>query len=418
MMQRFLSIQYLGFFIALLSGQSGSAQCLADELAARNAQRYPELARQREQLEQQMADAVHRRSFAAAERGIFTIQVVVHVVANTPSENLSDEQVRSQITILNQDFRQLNPDREKIPAEFAGVAADVGIEFCLATTDPRGNPTSGITRRQTSWPNIGNLETGDGRKRVCYNSLGGTDAWDSKRYLNIWVARLSNGLLGFATFPGSAPTGEDGVFVDPRYFGLSTSVPHNLGRTCTHEVGHYFNLRHIWGVGSGSCDDEDGVEDTPKQRDAFRGCPAFPQLSCGGRAMFMNFMDYTDDACMHLFTEGQKDRMLAALTVARKGLLAENSCNLTTSAHQIGQLGVMLFPNPATGELNVRLPVEATANPAEFAAIDALGRRVQLSITQVTDSAIQFDIGQLPAGPYVLTGMVNGLPLATYFVKH
>lgn len=408
----------MGLVTALLGALRGGAQCLADETAAHNAQRYPEMARQREALEREMADAIVRNRFAVAERGVFTVQVVVHIVANNASDNLSDEQVRSQISILNQDFRKLNPDQEKIPVEFGGIAADVGIEFCLASADPRGNPTSGITRRQTSWPNIGNLETGDGRKRVCYNALGGSDAWDSKRYLNIWVAKLGNGLLGFATFPGSAAAGEDGVFVDPRYFGLSTSVPHNLGRTCTHEVGHYFNLRHIWGISSGSCNDEDGVEDTPTQRDAFRGCPAFPQLSCGNRAMFMNFMDYTDDACMHLFTEGQKERMLATLTVARKGLLAESTCNPTTSAHHIGQLGVMLYPNPAAEVLTVRLPAEATTNPAGFSAVDALGRRLSLAVVAAEGDSIQLNIEHLPAGPYILTGVVNGLPLATYFIKY
>jgi hypothetical protein len=244
--------------------------------------------------------------------GLIVIPVVVHVLYNKSAENIPDEQILSQIQILNEDFRRTNPDNNNTPSIFQGIAADVQIEFKLATLNPSGNPTTGIVRKYTS---ATSFSANDAMK---YNSSGGSSAWNPSKYLNIWVCNLSS-YLGYATFPGSsAGKPEDGIVVHYRAFGdIGTNLytKYNLGRTATHEVGHYLNLRHIWG--DGGCGVDDGVTDTPLSGGAnYNGLPCtFPgPNSCNTGAgdlpdMFQNYMDYSDDACMNLFTNGQKTRM-------------------------------------------------------------------------------------------------------------
>lgn len=235
---------------------------------------------------------------------IINIPVVVHVLYNSSIQNISDEQIFSQIDVLNEDFRRLNTDKVNTPYGFETNAADVEINFCMASTDPNGDVTSGIIRKFTS---ANSFSSDDGVK---YNSYGGDDAWPSGSYLNIWVCNLGGGLLGYAQFPGG-PDSSDGVVVNYNSFGrdFSTDAPYNKGRTTTHEVGHWLNLRHIWG--DSSCGN-DFVSDTPTQQTANYGCPSFPNYSCSNNLIgdqFMNYMDYTDDACMNMFSIGQKDRM-------------------------------------------------------------------------------------------------------------
>ena len=261
--------------------------------------------------------------------GVITIPVVVHVVWNTSAENISNAQIQSQIDILNEDFRRLNADASNTPSDFQGVAADIEIEFCLATTDPNGNPTNGITRTQTS---VTAFSTNDAVK---FNSSGGKDAWPASDYLNIWVCDISGGILGYAQFPGgSAAT--DGVVNDYLYFGDigTATAPFDLGRTCTHEVGHWLNLRHIWG--DGNCNADDFVSDTPRAGGPnYTGAPcSYPgPNSCNEGTgdlpdMFQNYMDYSDDGCMNLFTFGQRTRMRALFDGGgfRASLLSSSGC--------------------------------------------------------------------------------------------
>ncbi len=257
-------------------------------------------------------------------QNILTIPVVVHIVYNSSIENISDNQVISQIEILNKDFRRLNADSNNTPIAFRSVAADCNIEFCLANKDPNGNTTTGITRTQTSLSSFGT------NNDVKFTSSGGVDAWNTNEYLNIWVCDLGNGLLGYAQFPGGNPT-TDGVVCHYRYFGDigTASSPYELGRTATHEVGHYLNLRHIWG--DANCGD-DFCNDTPEQSASNGGCPNYPKTSsCSGNGqngdMFMNYMDYTYDGCMNMFTSDQKDRMIASINNFRSGLINNNICN-------------------------------------------------------------------------------------------
>lgn len=379
------------------------SHCTADEIAARNALRFPDLATQRIQLQQAMDQFLAHAP--ATPRSVITIPVVVHVVYQESQDNISEEQIHSQIDVLNEDYRKLNANAGAVPSIFAPLAADMEIEFCLTAQDPSGQATNGITRRETSWSHVGDQIAPDGRPRINYTNLGGEDSWAPNRFLNIWVARIDDGVLGFGTFPASTPPAEDGVVIDPRFFGRSgltlSYPPNNLGRTATHEIGHYFNLRHIWGGNNNSCNDDDDVNDTPVQRSAFLGCPSFPQLSCGNSAMFMNFMDYTDDPCMALFTLGQKSRLWAALTVARPGLLDSVFCTTTPVYTAPAPSGFKLFPNPAVSQVWLELLVHS-AKAAFFSIADLQGKIWKSGQLEHSDSAPQgMDISALPPGFYV-----------------
>jgi hypothetical protein len=259
------------------------------------------------------------RSRVAPRTGPYQIQVVVHVVFNTPSENISVAQVRSQLAVLNKDYRAKNPDRSGVPDVWKGLVADPMIEFTLATKDPDGNDTNGITNTETDQTSFGPDD------RVKSSATGGVDPWPTDKYLNIWVCTLAGGLLGYAQFPGGKPE-TDGVVILNTAFGTNgtATAPFNLGRSCTHEVGHFLNLRHIWGD-LPNCEGDDLVDDTPPAEDKNFGKPVFPLISCGNGPsgdMFMNYMDYVDDDSMFMFTPGQVSRMHASLDGPRKSLVS------------------------------------------------------------------------------------------------
>lgn len=251
---------------------------------------------------------IRANSNAAGEStDIFTIPVVVHVVYNLTSQNIPDEQINSQIEILNEDFNKYNPDWQNTPSIWLDRVANVGIRFKLATIDPQGRPTDGIIRVATP---VRSFTYDD---LVKSSRTGGSDAWDTTKYLNIWVANLGGNLLGYAQFPGG-PSETDGIVVAYDAFGNigTAAAPYNGGRTATHEVGHWMNLYHIWGDDSGTCTGTDLIDDTPNQSAEHYGVPRFPYVSCGNRPsgdMFMNYMDYTEDGVRCMFTNGQRARM-------------------------------------------------------------------------------------------------------------
>jgi hypothetical protein len=254
----------------------------------------------------------------AGRTGCTKIPVVVHVVYNTPAQNISDAQIKSQIAVLTADFRKKNADVSTVPLPFAPLAADSRIEFELASKDPAGNPTTGITRTQTGSADF----TDDDAVKSA--ASGGADAWPADKYLNIWVCQLADDLLGYAQFPGG-PAATDGVVILHSAFGTTgtAAAPFNLGRTTTHEVGHWLNLRHIWGDDGTGCAGSDFVADTPNQGGPNLGVPTFPRVSCGNAPngdLFMDYMDYVDDAAMVMFTKGQVVRMQATLDGFRSSI--------------------------------------------------------------------------------------------------
>jgi hypothetical protein len=331
---------------------------------------------------------------------------VVHVVWKEDDENISAEQIQSQIDALNRDFQQKN-DQSKIPSYFSPLAANVGLEFCLAKTDPKGKATTGITRTRTSYTNVwqqqgmsqSNPVT---RRRIYYTILEGHDAWDTKKYLNIWVGKLGGGKAGYGTFPNATrPEDVDGIVVDPLFFGTvgtaANNVKFNQGRTAVHEVGHYLNLSHPWGSSTTNfdCKDDDMVEDTPTQEEAVAGCPSALIFHCGKKVMTMNFMNFVHDDCMSMFSEGQKKRMLDALLTHRSGLLNTAACNSVASNDNTLNQNISIFPNPVNETLTIELRNHATA---PYAIYDLAGRRLVEGI--LTNDKNFINVSTFAAGFY------------------
>lgn len=281
--------------------------------------KFPKFRDNQGALEARTRDFMNRGE-AALRTTLTTIPVVVHVVYKTQEENLSDEQIESQIVVLNADYQIRNADIDKVPDPFKPLIGNPLIAFELATADPNGSPTTGITRTATSKSSF-SVDT----EEMKFTATGGIDAWDTRRYLNIWVCTMVGGILGYAQFPGGPPD-TDGVVILNTAFGNTGTArpPFNLGRTATHEVGHYLNLSHIWGESRvPSCSDSDFVTDTPNQYGPNGGKPTFPHVTCNNGPhgdMFMNYMDYVDDDTMFMFSKEQVARMHAALEFERSQL--------------------------------------------------------------------------------------------------
>ena len=282
-------------------------------------------------------------------QSVITIPTVVHIVYNTTAQNITDNQVLSQILVVNQDYGRTNPDANQTPSAFAAVAANTGIQFCLAQRDPNGNPTTGIERRQTT---VTSFSTNNAVKHY---SQGGLDIWDPTRYMNIWVCNLGSGLLGYGEFPTGSPTTTFGVVILYSAFGSNfTSYgtfsdigsPYDRGRTTTHEFSHCFNLYHIWGDDGTACTGTDYCADTPNQAGATTTCYNFPHTDActpsGNGIMFMNYMDYSYDNCLNLFTQNQSTRMNAVLNSAPYNALAtSNGCQpVNLSNNDAGVLSI------------------------------------------------------------------------------
>ncbi|NRA12353.1 MAG: zinc metalloprotease, partial [Crocinitomicaceae bacterium] len=280
-----------------------------------------------------------------AKATLLTIPVVVHVIHNGDAvgsgENIDDGQVLSQIEVMNQDFRRLMGSNGYNTHPYG---ADIEIEFCMAAVDPNGAPTDGIDRVQLT--------------AATYSGLNDVDAikpgtiWDPELYMNMWVVNYGNsGLLGFAQFPNNSGLGgmnanngsanTDGVVADYRSFGSQQiyaagtySAPYHLGRTMTHEVGHFLGLRHIWG--DSNCGN-DFCNDTPESTTSNYSCNN--QTTCDGiQDMVENYMDYTNDACMNIFTDDQKTRIRTVFDVCprRLGLTTSTVCQLNQDPDDIG----------------------------------------------------------------------------------
>jgi Pregnancy-associated plasma protein-A len=293
-------------------------QCGAMQVYEELAETYPPFRDNQARIHEFTRRGIETGAVQKTARRLITIPVVVHVVYKRQAQNISNAQIKSQIDRLNRDYRATNPDRSHTPAVWHGLIGDAKIEFALAKRNRRGKQTDGITRTKTSRDSF--PAAGDPVKK---KSQGGVAAWPSRRYLNIWVCNLES-YLGYAQFPGG-PARTDGVVILYTAFGTrgTARAPFDKGRTATHEVGHWLNLRHIWADTLG-CGGTDFVADTPNAAGPNYGKPSFPHISCNNGPngdLFMNFMDYTDDPAMFMFTQGQAARMNAALAGPRKSFL-------------------------------------------------------------------------------------------------
>lgn len=332
MKNTFITLLLLCSFVLMAQGQNNAIHisrmdaaghehtpgrnCAAHTVLQEQMQADPVLEHRMLDMEEKTQRYMREARGSAARFTAREIPVYVHVIYRTSQENISDAQIQSQIDQINADFAASNSDYNP-PSDFASVASgNTGISFKLVR----------ITRKQTSKTSWG---TSDDMKKA---SKGGVDPITPTTHLNMWVCNIGNSILGYAQFPGGNLS-TDGVVMSPQYFGSRNygnasnyylSAPYDKGRTTTHEIGHYLNLRHIWG--DGGCNVDDGVSDTPVAGQSNSGCPSATQNTCAGgqRDMHMNYMDYTNDACMYMFSNGQKLRMQACLEGPRSQLGTPN----------------------------------------------------------------------------------------------
>lgn len=352
-----------------------------------------------------------------------TIPVVVHNVWRTEDQQISIEQVQSQIDVLNEDFRALNADLADVHFPFQSRVADMEINFVLATEDPMGQPHSGFIQRQTNESNLSGFL--GGRRKLCYDDLGGSSAWCTACYLNIWVAELNiEQVAGIGIFPtdiasGEVPAAEDGIYIQPDRFGRGGNLesPYDLGRTCTHEIGHYLNLFHPWGantppldcVPSECCDDpayDDFVEDTPFQISTYLGeCPGVGANSCvitpGDETdNVQNFMGLSPDNCIFMFTEGQKARVWEALQTYRTGFLASDclkSCMVSTDTETPRLDHLLLVRQQGTSMLYI----ETLSPKVRWELFSGDGKQISAGF-QEFPGEVQINHQDLPTGLYFL----------------
>ncbi|MFL5739042.1 MAG: M43 family zinc metalloprotease [Flavisolibacter sp.] len=252
------------------------------------------------------------------------IPVVFHIVLSNPNI-VTDAQIQAQLDTLNRDFFGSNGDSVNIPSWFKPLYGKSSIQFCLAQRTPDGDATNGIERSSTNASSFGIDDA------VKHTNQGGVDIWNGDKYFNVWVCNLSNGVLGYASFPDDGSPNEQGVVIDYRSLPGGSAYPaFNQGKTLTHETGHYFNLYHIWGDDGGACTGTDFISDTPNQADytsgTFNGVKTDACTTGGNGVMYQNYMDYTDDIDLVLFTTEQVNRMESAMTTYRSSLLISDGC--------------------------------------------------------------------------------------------
>ncbi|MCB9235974.1 MAG: T9SS type A sorting domain-containing protein [Bacteroidia bacterium] len=336
------------------------------------------------QFEAWMADQIRELKKNPSPRGATrVIPTVVHVIYSNSTENISDAQIQSQIDVLNEDFQRLNPDTTNTPAGFKPAAANCDIEFCLAALDPNGGPTNGIDRIPMSGSPFGT--------NTIDNTIKPATVWDPTQYFNLWVVNMSGGILGYAQFPeaaglsgigtGNGSANTDGVVVTYYSVGRPPQNPfngaYNGGRTATHEIGHWLGLRHIWG--DGGCGVDDFCADTPTSDNSNFGCPT-NHVACNSVDMVQNYMDYTDDNCMNIFTNDQKSRMdvVLANSIRRQSLLTSTVC---TPAPVINYLGAQ--------QTVVESGVDGTQDCRGYVDIDLT---LRIGLAPVGDAHVQVTI--------------------------
>ncbi|HLF46321.1 MAG TPA: M43 family zinc metalloprotease [Chitinophagaceae bacterium] len=346
---------------------------------------------------------------------IIKIPVVFHILYRTPEENISAERVIMQLNALNRDFRRKNADSVKTPLAFLPFAADMEIEFFLANRDPLGRSTTGIERKYTP------VKYWMADDKMKFNVNTGADAWDTKSYLNIWICNMLD-VLGYSTLPGTDIT-KDGVVLSFSSVSGNANIQSKVGRTLIHEVGHWLNLRHIWG--DTYCGD-DFVNDTPRQSTYTVGCFTEIRRTCGNTEagdMYMNYMDFTDDGCMNLFTKGQKQRARSLFETGgyRQSILFSKAFDepevfSSSLPEKFPQwLEIRLYPNPANSSIHINLEYDERWIGKEIQVLDMTGKIMLRKI--ITSTNQQMDVQTLPAGIYFIRLQKEGEKIIKKFFK-
>jgi len=423
--------------------RNGFIRCASTEYEQSLQEKYPSRANT-EAFENWLAPKVEAAKQALKNNkttGVVTIPVVVHVIHNGDAvgsnENISDARVLSQITVLNQDFRKM----AGTPGYNANaVGADMEIEFVMAARKPDGTATNGIDRvnlSRASWAS----------ETLVEGTLKPQTSWDPTKYFNIWVCAFSDsssaelyGTLGYAQFPSSSGLGglainegaanTDGVIIDWRCFGSSDYATGNYfdtydkGRTATHEIAHCFGLRHIWGDNS-SCvinasdSRKDYCPDTPAATEEHYDCEEVYNTCtvATGNDMTENYMDYSNDTCMNIFTLDQKGRVLAVLQNSpRRAELVNSDVWQTLATASFDNLAnINLYPNPATSIVNIN--ANASNLPESYAVYNSIGQLVaSAKITSVSDLTIS--TAALNNGVYFIKISKEGAAKTLQFVKN
>lgn len=408
---------FMGLLILIVSAGSVIAQktCYSADYQQNRKLIDPGFAVVADQVEQYIISqqgSVLPRQTTSRGNPLITIPVVVHVVYNKPSENISDQAINKMIETLNLCFRKLHPDTSKTPARFAALSADCEIEFKLAISDPQRRSTTGIIRKYsatTHW---------DIDDKVKFSNQSGDDAWDAKSYLNIWICNLRYA-SGYSSVPGDAAA-RDGVVLG---FG-------SLGKTIVHEVGHWLGLKHIWG--DQLCGD-DGVADTPRQGSGTPGCPSGIRSTCDNGPdgdMYMNYMDVTQDACVNMFTYGQKQRMLTLFKTggpryslfASTGLMEPlfQEIPLPVDSTDTKPVAIVsqarLYPNPAVQDITLDFGGDQLWVGKTMNICNAQGTTVQQQVISAKTQRI--DISRLRPGLYFVTAKrEDGAVIKQKFIK-
>ncbi len=371
----------------------------------------------RQQLSGNQSTEGIRRVGGTQGNNIIRIPVVVHILYHYPSEKISDREVMTQMEALNKCFRRRSADTVNTPSYFKPLAADCEIEFELATSDPQRRSTTGIIRKYTP------IKEWLADDKMKFSNEMGDDAWDPKSYLNIWVCNL-HGVAGYSSVIGGADN-KDGVVIGCPVFGtINTMHGFEMGKTAVHEVGHWLNLKHLWG--DEYCGD-DGVADTPKQAGYNIDCPGVITITCGNGPygdMYMNYMDFTNDACMNLFTHGQKSRMRALF--APGGLRYSILFSTGLSAPLINEIPLpeesprwlqpQLYPNPANKQLTLDLAYDMRWVGKTIRVINLQGQTLKSLV--ITSKTQRIEIGDLQPGMYFLAAKKDdGESMKLKFIK-
>ncbi len=333
-------------------------------------------------------------------RSLIDIPIVFHIVYYDSDDYISDQVIFDQLKQLNDDFNGNNADLVGVPAVFKKLVGHPRFNFCLASMDPQGQSSTGIVRVQTDNPTIANLRDASGIRPIKSLLSGGSSAWNTEKYINVWIGNRDDGIIGDATFPTENESLEpQGIVLRYDVVGPNSLNPqYNLGRTLTHEMAHFFNVQHLWGSDASCNSDDDDIDDTPEQGEIYVGCETGEFISCRTKDMDTNFLNFRDDECLLFFTKGQADRMIDALFRFRYGLIAGQVC---------GQ-NVPLPPDPLkvatvlTNDFVTYVWINTLQNQSyTLSLFDLSGRRIWAQ-DHNADHLYKIEHEYLPTGLYIL----------------